>query len=262
MRILKVSTVAEYIKRFEAYPSYSRYWFRGVAKSSYTPVPKLLWKKATEYEGSLEHEFLISYKSYLDSSNLNSWEVFALMQHHGLPTRLLDWSESPLIALFFALTSEPSSNSYRVVWVMDPFSLNNAVIGERVVFCPAVIEDTTVSTKSTPSGAGIDLNSYLPPNLSPDTLEMPDHPLAISSTQHMRRISSQRGCFTVHGHSPDPIDSYLEKDVDFHMIKIDARTKKARKSMLKTLSNIGIDEEHIYKDLDSLCARINREFGY
>ncbi|MCB5383968.1 FRG domain-containing protein [Blautia glucerasea] len=59
-----------------------------------------------------------------------SW--LTMMQHYGLPTRLLDWSESPLVALYFAL-SEKKDDIDAAVWIMNPMKLNKKVgYGEYV----------------------------------------------------------------------------------------------------------------------------------
>lgn len=60
-----------------------------------------------------------------------SW--LTLMQHYGLPTRLLDWSESPLVALYFALSSDEDAKTDAAVWVLNPMRLNKKVgYGEYV----------------------------------------------------------------------------------------------------------------------------------
>ena len=55
----------------------------------------------------------------LYQSENNNWYFLTLAQHYGLPTRLLDWTSDPLIALWFAFNEEreyPPNNQYRVVW--------------------------------------------------------------------------------------------------------------------------------------------------
>lgn len=257
MREIKISSVSEYVKHIEKISPLADYWYRGVAKKSYLPLPKIYWKNAMKHESALEHFFLVSYKSYIENTNLTAWEIFALMQHHGLPTRLLDWSESALIALYFALTSEPSSTAYRAVWVLNPYELNKSSIGTATLYCPAILNNRNIDI----DGKSTNIDSYLPPNLSPPSCNtLPDTPLAIHSTQHLKRVSSQKGCFTIHGEKKNSIDTYLTDADDFHMIKVDARTKKSRNKMLDVLASMGVDEEFIFQDLDSLCSKIKREY--
>jgi len=74
----------------------------------------------------LEEGMVESFKKYAyGMANLGPsptlWEWLALAQHHGLPTRLLDWTKSPYVALHFATCKAALMDRDAVVWVIDPF---------------------------------------------------------------------------------------------------------------------------------------------
>jgi hypothetical protein len=251
-----ISSVSEFISCIEKITEENQeLWFRGVPSSSYVPIPGIIWKGLSQHEGNLEHSFLQSYKSYTNNVVLNTWEIFSLMQHHGLPTRLLDWTESALVALYFSLSSAHSGEQSSTVWVMDPFYLNQISLKERRLYCPAVMNNRTVSVGED----SINLDDYLPPNLKREpNMHIPEYPIAIKANYHSRRISSQKGCFTVHGSNKSPINIIMN-DEHFRMIKV-CSSAESRKRMLKVLSGLGVDEESIYQDLDSLCRKLTSEW--
>ncbi|MEU1727546.1 FRG domain-containing protein [Nonomuraea sp. NPDC005692] len=85
--------------------------FRGLAKSTYSHVHSLA-RLAGDY-ATLETHLIRNFRKYAHRAapGPSVWDWLALGQHHGLPTRLLDWTFSPLVALHFATASWPGDDA-------------------------------------------------------------------------------------------------------------------------------------------------------
>jgi hypothetical protein len=102
---------------FHEHRVHSTLVFRGLARSSYRNISSLA-RLAGDYRG-LERHLIRNFRKYAhrQAPGPTMWDWLALAQHHGLPTRLLDWTFSPLVALHFATATaldEPA-----VLWAVD-----------------------------------------------------------------------------------------------------------------------------------------------
>ena len=91
--------------------------FRGLARPSYTNTSSLA-RLTGDYPG-LERHLMRNFRKYAhhEAPGPTEWDWMALGQHHGLPTRLLDWTFSPLVALHFATASWPEDDA--LLWAVD-----------------------------------------------------------------------------------------------------------------------------------------------
>lgn len=219
------------------------YWFRGHADLSWQLVPSALRFSDRETReralGPAFDEFkrFTSLKFRHPPEPDNDMHWMQLAQHYGLPTRLLDWTENPVIALFFAVADPAVTKKNGALYVLRPRDLNRRTSAKR----PRVFEyhrDKPIIT------------TYLHPSSS--TVSGRKSPIAINAVWNSERLSIQQGSFTLHG-----TKAYLDQtDVPSLMqIPILAADKP---KLLGALDRIGVHEMSIFPEAEYTCAYLKR----
>ena len=109
-------------------------FFRGHADDAYKLIPSLFRQrdKTVEELLKLERRMFFEFRArarQLYGADQSDWDVLFHMQHHGVPTRLLDWTSVFGVALYFALLAPADTKRRPCVWMMNPYALNHATWG-------------------------------------------------------------------------------------------------------------------------------------
>lgn len=251
-----VTNLAEYVARVVQISDalglqYGNLWYRGIARGDLKLIPGHVWRNISDEDSILE-EFMVSLPAYSSRNHDDPWELYSLMQHYGLPTRLLDWSKSPLAALYFALDfSESSAEATQtpVVWAMNPYALNYFSHRKEALFVPL--------TKFGHTGDEQLVDSYLPLSLRPFRVAagagFSPLPIAIEPPFSNPRVLAQQGCFTVHGTDRDALEDIAGMRAHLVRIEVDASSTLRVRAELEQM---GFRSEWIYQDVDRLSKRI------
>jgi|SRR5579872_6802644 len=163
-------------------------FFRGHSDSKWPLVPSLgRYKLHKWFENNLYYDFLTYGASWLPQ-NTDSWDALFIMRHHGLPTRLLDWTQSFSTALYFALRG---STGDAALWVLDAYALNKSTHKNEAILHPQSDLD----------------HGYFDYFIADPKKKFPARALAILPNRTTVRILAQRGVFTIHKHRDEALDS-------------------------------------------------------
>ncbi|MCE3606443.1 FRG domain-containing protein [Massilia sp. P8910] len=218
-------------------------WFRGHSSDQFQLLPSIARDAvALQRESLLSKRFKQNAHPFRQVPPQNEWEWLFLMQHFGVPTRVLDWTESPLVALYFAVSDDDqrylADDAH--IWVLLPAKFNF----EIPRFRPAVQIDI-------PS-FGVDpfLEDYKPDVMA---LELMSNRLPVAAIAHRQneRIMAQLGVFTIMHRDATPLDKIAGAAAFFARFTIPAAAKSGIKSELKSLR---ITRMTLFPELSSVAA--------
>lgn len=243
-------------------------WYRGCSNADYELLPSLYRHprhRKPEKLVELEHQLMLRFKQrglpFLTRPLGDDWDTLFLMQHYGIPTRLLDWTENPFIALFFAVMNRNFKPKGRgesrtlafdhdaAVWLLDPIKWNRFALSFQTFTGEIPFTNDPV------------LKPYTPPIENGDSRNLP---VAINGAHNSSRIVAQRGAFTIFGNNTMPIEKATEHHCGFKaesLVKIILK-KDLIPQLRNSVIHHGISESVVFPDLDGLSREMKREFEF
>lgn len=222
-------------------------WFRGHADKTWDLKPKL-FRTGNEIrpidEAELYGEF-VRRGGTIAPTLAPDLHAYFVMQHHGVPTRLLDWTASAFTALYFALRHTTTDAA---VWAINPLWLNSQTVGRYGLVDPT-IDPVAAAFRVDILWASMDAPS---PN--------PLLSIAIRPSWVSPRMFAQRSMFTLHGATDIPIEQYRFINSESPLCRI-VIPHRHREHVLVGLRACGITETAVYPDLDGLARELITEYG-
>ena len=280
IRETKIDSLAEYINEVkEINKRRGFFWYRGHANAAWQLAPSifrdLISKGVTdEREKNLrkiEDTTNINFRHQAKARERNfphdddQVGQLVVARHHGLLSRLLDWSESPLTALFFAVEDDISGRKpdASCVWMLLPGTLNENQWENMIVYYSHAPVPKAIARCAFNSGVNLKdalevmEREYLKVMEREREIEIEKSGIvAAFIPQHtILRHMVQKAHFTIH-HTPKVMDE-LPSASEF-LVKIIIPLDK-RKEILEELQWAGISRDLLFPDLDNLAKHLNVE---
>ena len=257
---LKTETVNSFsellnqIEEFQAGTEVS--WYRGCRSEQFKLIPTLFrhsTKKAIdallELESTITTRFVQRSIPYISRALVDDWDKMFFMQHYGVPTRLLDWTENPLVAAYFALEENPKYKTKNAaLWLCDPIKWNRSALA-HISYAGGVLDQTSTIVANHRPGT--------------DVGDMPSTPVMMFGSYNSSRIVAQRGVFSLFGKSTDSIEDmyaagHYAQDCVKKIIIPAVKVDEIRGSLFRK----GVTESVVFPELDGLAREIKRTYGY
>lgn len=218
-------------------------WFRGHGKKDWNLVPSIFRGNSTKREIDYLKEFKQDATLLVEQRPQHQYEWLFIMRHHFVPTRLLDWTESPLVATFFALEDD-FINSDGVLWMISPLKLNNNI-------------KELADTQNLPTfEEDVFLKSYSPDEFAKALTGSSMPPVAFLAPRNTKRMQSQLSVFTINHLDKKPLETIGDKQHVWRYII----PKTAKKTLKKELNLLKINKFQLFPELSSIHDKIKEVF--
>lgn len=166
----------------------------------------------------------------------NDWDTLSLAQHYGLPTRFLDWSENPYIALWFACVSEKLSKTNSIVWGL-------------------AVDDDCIADPQHDSPFDQRFIKVFKPNPIDILIRVQQSWFSVQDINFFNSL----GDGLPHLDRNEPLE--INEEFEFSLIKI-VVPNRIRSEIIKRLDKMGISRSTLFPDLKTICDKIkSKEFN-
>jgi len=229
----------------------SDYAFRGLSDCRYLLKNSLLRNCGQHPE--LEYHLLRNFRKYARTDNNyytnTQLRSLVLAQHHGLPTRLLDWTYSPFVAMHFATSNTEKYNINGVIWQVDFVKVNRLI--------PEPLKKLLIEEKCNAFTVEM-LESKLPTLQKLDETIGKGHVLFFEPPSMDDRIVNQFAFFSIMTEATSILDDWLKQHPDtYRRIIIPADLKW---EIRDKLDQANITERVLFPGLDGLANWLKRHY--